>query len=53
LAVDESKTLACSYNYPSWYGTITTRASVDIEDAIDELDETNNQVDVDTPVSKP
>lgn len=53
LAVNESKTLSCSYTYPSWYGTITTRTKVDIEEVIDELDETNNQLDIDTPVSKP
>ncbi len=53
LAIDESKTLTCSYTYPSWYGTITTRTIVDIDDAIDELDETNNQLEIETSVSRP
>ncbi|MGC9398675.1 MAG: NBR1-Ig-like domain-containing protein [Anaerolineae bacterium] len=53
LTVNESKTLTCSYTYPSWYGTITTRTLVDTENAIDELDETNNRLDISTPVHKP
>ncbi len=53
LAVGESKTLSCSYTYPSWYGTITTRAIADIENVIDELDESNNRLDVQTPVHRP
>jgi hypothetical protein len=53
VEVGDSKTLTCSYTYPSWYGTITTRAIVDVDDAIDELEEGNNQLDIETPVSRP
>jgi hypothetical protein len=46
-------TLDCTYAYPSWYGSITTRAIADVNDDVTEADEANNTLDRDTPVSKP
>jgi hypothetical protein len=42
-----------NFVYPSWYGTITTRANLDVTNTIVEADETNNSMDKVTPVSKP
>jgi hypothetical protein len=46
-------TLDCTYAYPSWYSSITTRAIADVNDDVTEADEANNTLDRDTPVSKP
>ena len=46
-------TLDCVHAYPSWYSKITTRAIADVNDDVTELDETNNELDEDTPVRQP
>ena len=53
LEADDIATLECSYAYPSWYAKITTRAVADVYDDIAESDETNNTLDIETPVEKP
>jgi hypothetical protein len=53
LAMGHTTTLECTFAYSSWYGTITTRALVDVDDDVVELDETNNALDRDTPVNRP
>ena len=53
LAEDGTVTLDCTYAYPSWYSKITTRAVADVNDDVEELDETNNTLDVETPVRQP
>ena len=53
LAEEASVTLDCTFAYPSWYSKITTRAIADVNDDVDELDETNNSLELDTPVRQP
>jgi hypothetical protein len=53
LADEASVTLDCTHTYPSWYSKITTRAIVDVNDEVDELDESNNSLEQDTQVRKP
>ncbi len=53
LTQGETAALDCKYTYPSWYSKITTRAIVDANEAIAELDETNNALERETPVQQP
>ncbi len=53
LAANEQIKLTCAHAYPSWYANITTRAIADSEDAIAELDESNNSLEKQTAVEKP
>ncbi len=53
LGVDDTAEMQCTFAYTSWYGTITSRATADVGEAINELDETNNTLDKDTPVNQP
>jgi len=53
LAEQDMETLDCVFSYASRYDNITTRAIVDVNDAIAELDELNNVLDRDTPVKRP
>lgn len=46
-------TLSCTYAYPSWYATITTRAVADVNGEITESEETNNVLEKNTPVNQP
>ena len=45
--------MACTFVYNSWYANITTRALVDVNNSVVELDEDNNTLDLDTPVLRP
>jgi hypothetical protein len=53
LEADAKVKLECTYAYPSWYSKITTRAIADASGTIAELNETNNTMDMETPVNKP
>jgi hypothetical protein len=53
--LEEGKTtvLECTYAYPSWHSSITTRAVADVGDDVTEWDENNNVLDKSTPVHTP
>jgi hypothetical protein len=53
LAMGRTTALDCTFAYSSWYDNITTRALVDVNDDVVELDEANNALDRDTPVNRP
>jgi hypothetical protein len=45
--------MECDFIYNSAYGSISSKATVDIENAVDETDEDNNSLEKDTPVNTP
>jgi hypothetical protein len=53
LAEDATLDLSCTFTYSNWYNTITTRAIIDADDDVPELDETNNSLDRETEVKRP
>jgi hypothetical protein len=53
LAAGETAKMACTFVYSSEHGSITTRAIADADDAVGELDETNNALDRDISVEQP
>ena len=53
LVANGGKVLSCTHTYPSWYGNIDIIAIADVNDDIDESNESNNQLTKNTSVSKP
>ncbi len=53
LGAGETAAVECTYAYPSWYGSVTTRAVADVGDEVTEWDENNNVLDKSTPVREP
>ena len=53
VAAGSAANMECDYTYSSAYGSITSKAQVDIDDAITESDEGNNNLEKATAVSKP
>lgn len=52
LAAGAGVRLTCTHTYSSWYASIPTRAIADTTGAVDELDETNNTLNLSTQVAK-
>ena len=53
VAANDTVGMQCTFSYTSSYDEVTTRAIADAGEAVDELDETNNSLDKDTPVNQP
>ena len=51
LNANQSQVVTVTWNPSSWYGNLPTKARVDIGNAVDESDETNNELQVNTAVS--
>lgn len=53
LAEGSTLDLDCTFTYSNWYDKITTRAIIDADGDVPELDETNNSLDRETQVKQP
>jgi hypothetical protein len=53
LAAGGKLVLDCAFTYSDWYDKIMTRAIVDADGSVSELDETNNSLDRETQVKQP
>ncbi|MEI7579854.1 MAG: CARDB domain-containing protein [bacterium] len=53
IAPGETKFATCTYIYPSWYGSIITKAVIDNNNEEPEISEANNSLEKTISVSKP